>query len=82
MIDETFDYGMTTAVNDVVVEKENFEGIVKPSSLNVRSFPSVEGGVVKTIRHGDVVDIVDEEGDWYRIDQPVSGFVMKKFIDF
>ena len=57
------------------VKKEK-EGIVTGTSLlNVRREPN--GQVLTTLKEGDKIVILEEEGDWYRF---AGGYVMKKYI--
>ena len=49
-------------------------------SLNVRQNPG--GKVIKVIHNGEKVTIEDDsDNEWYKISEPVAGFVMKKFIN-
>ena len=53
--------------------------VVGGLSLNVRNEPN--GDIIRIINNGDQVIIIDDSNpDWYKIDVPVQGFVMKKFI--
>lgn len=52
------------------------EGIVSGTVLlNVRKEPN--GQVLTTLKEGDKIVILEEEGDWYRF---AGGYVMKKYI--
>ena len=53
-------------------------GVVNVEKLNVRKEDSIESDVVKVISKGDKVNIIEEKGEFYKVD---IGFVMKKFID-
>ena len=66
---------------DVKEEKKSpyFIGTVIDGSLNVRKNPN--GDIVSSIKEGTQVVIVDESNqDWYKIESPEKGYVMKKFI--
>jgi N-acetylmuramoyl-L-alanine amidase len=41
---------------------------VTAGSLNVRSGPGTNFAVVNSVRKGDIVEVVDDSGDWRRID--------------
>ena len=60
--------------------KPSFTGtVIGGASLNVRRNPN--GDVITSIANGSQVVIVDDSNpDWYKIESPVNGFVMKKFI--
>ena len=48
-------------------------------NLNVRKAPGAE--IIKAIPTGTKVTIEDDsDAEWYKISEPVAGFVMKKFI--
>lgn len=51
---------------------------VTSSTLNVRSGPGVEFGVVQTLHLGDVVRVSDKKGDWVRVGP--DGWVNSAFI--
>ena len=78
----------TTNVEEKVIKVELKEpevvkleksGIVTGGlNLNVRKNPN--GEIIDAIPTGTKVTITDDKGDWYAISSPVSGFVMKKFI--
>lgn len=59
-------------------KKTSKKGIVfNCGLLNVRENASVAAKVVKCIPAGTEIEILDEEGDFYKI---ADGFVMKSFI--
>lgn len=63
------------------VAKPSFAGIVTGGlSLNVRKSPN--GEIIKAIPNNTRVVVVDKDSndEWYEISEPISGFVMKKFI--
>ena len=66
---------------DIKEEKKSpsFIGTVTGGSLNVRKSPN--GDIVTSIKEGTQVIIVDEsDADWYKIESPEKGYVMKKFV--
>lgn len=65
---------------DVKEEKKpSFIGTVNGGSLNVRRNPN--GDIVTSIKEGTQVVIVDESNpEWFKIESPEKGYVMKKFI--
>ena len=44
------------------------EGIVRVRFTNVYKFPVIEGNVITSIVRGTKVQILGEEGDFYRVD--------------
>ena len=58
------------------VRKKKKEGVVVNGTLNVRSAPN--GDIVGSIPSGEVIEILDEQDGWYKIDR---GFVMSKFVE-
>lgn len=52
-------------------------------SLNVRSGPGEEYGVVSLLYKDDVVEVTDKQGDWYYIRLPDNnyGWVMSQYTD-
>ena len=68
---------------DVKVEEKkspSFIGtVIGGANLNVRNNPN--GDIVSSIKEGAQVVIVDESNqDWYKIESPEKGYVMKKFV--
>lgn len=64
-----------------VKEQKNpsFIGTVIGGSLNVRKAPN--GDIITSIKEGTQVVIVDESNpEWYKIESPEKGYVMKKFV--
>lgn len=47
-------------------------------SLNVRKAPN--GEIIKAVPNGSILTIIGEDGEWYKISEPLEGFVMKKFV--
>ena len=62
------------------VAKPTYIGVVTGGlNLNIRKNPG--GEIIKAVPNGTNVTIVDDSNkDWYKISEPVAGFVMKKFI--
>lgn len=67
---------------DIKVEKKipSFIGtVIGGGNLNVRRSPG--GDVITSIKEGTQITIIDESNtDWYKIESPVKGYVMKKFV--
>lgn len=61
-------------VEETKKKKEEKTGTVT-AFLNVRKTPG--GEIVKILKEGDVVKILGEESDWYKIE---DGYVKKKYI--
>lgn len=56
-------------------KKEKIGVVTGTSLLNVRQEPN--GQVLTTLKEGDTISILGEEGDWYKFS---GGYVMKKYI--
>ena len=65
---------------DVKEEKvPSFIGtVIGGANLNVRNKP--DGDIVTSLKEGTQVVIVGEDSDWYKIESPSKGYVMKKFV--
>lgn len=61
-----------------VAPKKRIGTVTGGLNLNVRKTPG--GEVVGCAAPDSKVDIVGEEGDWYKVSNPFDGYVMKKFI--
>ena len=60
------------------------KGIVKHCDyLNIRKGPNVNYSVVSKVRTNDVIDIVEKNGNWYKIktSSNIEGWVNSKYID-
>lgn len=68
------------AIKEDPVVNKAYAGIVTGGlSLNVRRTPG--GDIIKVLKDGERVEIKDDKNDdWYEINGPIKGFVMKKFI--
>ena len=87
-----YEKSIETPKEEVIEEKipetkEDVKGLKNPSfigtviggSLNVRKSPN--GDIVTSIKEGTQVIIVDESNpEWYKIESPEKGYVMKKFV--
>ena len=57
-------------------------GTINTSNLNFRSKPSTDSNVIKKLNKGDKVDIISEEGDWYKISyDSKEGYVKQEYVD-
>ena len=67
-------------VVEIPETKKEISGFVTGGlNLNVRKSPN--GDIIKSIRTGDKVSIIDDSNpDWYKISSPIEGYVMRKFI--
>lgn len=69
------------SVNEVVEEnnyKHSRKGtVVKCSVLNIREEASLNASILGQLKAGEVIDILDESGDFFKID---NGYVMKDYI--
>ena len=61
-------------------ESSSFIGtVIGGASLNVRKNPN--GEIITSIKNGAQVVIVDDSNpEWYKIESPEKGYVMKKFV--
>lgn len=59
------------------VSEKTTIGKVTGGSLNVRQEPKKNATVVRVLEDGTDIEILGEEGEWYRID---DGFVMARYI--
>src|SRR5207302_1548534 len=59
-----------------------FTGKIKGEKVRMRLQPDVESAIVRELHRGDLVSIVDQEGDFYALlpPQSVKGFVFRSFI--
>ncbi|UGO51228.1 tail length tape measure protein [Bacillus phage vB_BanS_Skywalker] len=65
--------------------KGNVTGVTSDSYLNIRNAPNMQGGVIRRILNGANVQILGEEGDWWKVKFSNSrgtstGFANKKYI--
>lgn len=51
--------------------------------LNVHQKPSLSGGIIKKVEHGDEFEYIDEQNGWYQIklDVDVFGWVYGKYVE-
>lgn len=50
------------------------------SLLNVRSGPGTKNRIVKQVKFGTIATVVDEEDDWYKLDNP-DGWVSSEYVE-
>lgn len=56
-------------------------GIVSTETLNMRSGPSTNSSIVKLLNEGEKIEIISEEGNWYKIKSgEKEGYVSKDFV--
>lgn len=65
--------------------KGNVTGVTSDSYLNIRNAPNMQGGVIRRILNGANVQILGEEGDWWKVKFSNSrgtstGYANKKYI--
>lgn len=57
-------------------------GIVTASKLNIRAMPSAESPkVAQPLPQGKAVEIIEKQGEWYRVKTVIEGWVSAKYID-
>lgn len=67
---------------DEILDKPQDKGIVKASSLNVRSGPSVNTKtIVAPLSRNTELEILDEQQGWYQVKVEITGWVSAKFVD-
>lgn len=79
-----FDHLSAYAASDYIAKLENNTNLrarVTASKLNVRSGPSAREKVIGQVLIDDVLDVIDEEGNWYEINfNNASGFVHRDYL--
>ena len=62
--------------------KPQGKGLVKASSLNIRSGPSVNTGTIAApLSRNTELEILDEQSGWYQVKVEITGWVSAKFVD-
>lgn len=63
-------------------------GVVNTDALRVRTASANDAAVVNLLKEGEIVGIISEEGDFYKIlissgdsDEPLEGYVRKEYLD-
>ena len=57
--------------------------ITTTGGLNIRTGPSLESEILESITYGQMIDIIDEDGDWYVIPYGTDGtvgYVLKEYV--
>ena len=57
--------------------------ITTTGGLNIRTAPSLESDILESITYGQMIDIIDEDGDWYVIPYGTDGtvgYVLKEYV--
>jgi N-acetylmuramoyl-L-alanine amidase len=63
------------------LEDLDHPGEVTASLLNIRSGPSIDNQkIANPLQKGTVVDILDEDEDWYQVEIKLKGWVSKSYI--
>jgi len=63
--------GFPVWVNKNFISADGSNGVVTANSVNARSVPLITtGSVVGRLNKGEPVTIIDQRGDWYRINSP------------
>ena len=58
-------------------EKEIYGLVTSMSGLNIRQSPSVESDRIDILEYGEKVEILEDCGDWYRIE---NGYIFKDYV--
>ena len=79
-VEEVKEEELVPVVEEAPKKASDIYVVAKTSKLNVRKTPN--GEVVSIINEGNQVTIDSnfEDNDWYKISDPVNGYVMKKYI--
>jgi uncharacterized protein YgiM (DUF1202 family) len=60
----------------------SLRGRVKPQTLNVRAQPSMDGEIIGTLSHDNLVDTIAESGDWFEIKfNGASAFIHRGYVE-
>lgn len=71
----------TMMLSSSVSFANNIQGIVGTDTLRLRNEASTDASVLELLSKDDVVEIVGEEGDWYKVNfKNYTGYVSKEFI--
>ena len=57
----------------------NWGKVISPVGLNCREEASSSSNVVEILQDGQRFHIISDDGDWYQIDKPYSGYLLKKY---
>ncbi len=56
-------------------------GIVTTETLRVRKAASTDSTILEMVNHGDKIEIIGEEGDWYKVTvNGKNGYVSKEYV--
>ncbi len=62
--------------------KTSLQGKVTASALNIRENPDVKAEkIAKPLKHGTFVKILEQNGNWYKIQTEIEGWVNSKYIE-
>lgn len=57
------------------------EGYIDADSLNMRAKPSKKSKIIKEYEGGQTVQIIGEDGDWYKVKvEGKTGYMLKKYV--
>ena len=68
---------MATRKKTTAAPAENKTGVVFGGALNIRQEPTTASAIVNTMKDGTMITILEDLGDWLRID---GGYVMSKWV--
>lgn len=52
--------------------------VISEVGLNIRENPTVDSEIVGTYSYGESVNVIEDEGDWYKTDK---GYIYKEFVN-
>ena len=52
--------------------------VISEVGLNIRENPTVDSDIVGTYSYGESVNVIEDEGEWYKTDR---GYIYKEFVN-
>ena len=52
--------------------------VISEVGLNIRENPTVDSEIVGTYSYGESVNVIEDDGDWYKTDR---GYIYKEFVN-
>ena len=68
-------------VEKVELPNTNKGRVIGSGNLNVRKAPIIGDNVASFLAPGTFIKIEETVGEWYRISEPIPGFVKSKFVE-
>lgn len=65
----------------LIGEVKAYPGKVSTETLNLRNKPTTDSNIISLLNEGEELDIISEEGDWYKVKyKDQEGYASKKYI--